>query len=229
MTVQEEIRAQLFAAQDLQYRDFQSSLTPAVLPERFIGVRTPRLRALAKQYAKRTETEAFLQELPHYYFEENQLHAFIISLEKDYEVCLQRLDAFLPCVDNWATCDQMSPAVFKKHLDDVCIQAERWIASGHTYTIRFGIGMLMRYYLDEKFSPAYAELAASACTDEYYVNMMVAWFFATALSKQYEAVLPFIKENRLDKWTHNKTIQKAAESTRISPEQKAYLRTLKRA
>lgn len=228
MSIQDEIRESLFAAQDLKYKEFQSNLTPTVPAERFIGVRTPELRKLAKQYAKHTEAETFLRDLPHYYFEENQLHAFIISGEKDYEKCLHELDLFLPYVDNWATCDQMSPAVFKKHLDDVCTQAKRWIASDHTYTKRFGIGVLMSHYLDEAFCTEYAQLVAAVRSEEYYVNMMVAWYFATALAKQYDVILPYIEEHRLDEWTHNKTIQKAVESYRISAEQKAYLKTLKR-
>lgn len=228
MSVKEEIRERLFAAQDLKYRDFQSRLTPTVPAECFIGVRTPELKRLARAYAKHAEIEAFLQDLPHDYFEENQLHAFIISGEKDYERCLRELDIFLPYVDNWATCDQMSPAVFRKHPDDVCTQAKRWIASDHTYTKRFGIGVLMAHYLDETFRTEYAELVAAVRSEEYYVNMMVAWYFATALAKQYDAILPYIEDHRLDEWTHHKTIQKAVESCRISPEQKAYLKMLKR-
>ena len=190
--ITDEIRAELYHLQDIKYRDFQSKLIPTVSSDYFIGVRTPELRKLAKQVGKRDDVDTFLAELPHRSFDENQLHAFIISGMKDYTVCLESVDRF-----------------------------------GETYTIRFGIGMLMEHFLDEDFAPEYPEMVAAIRSEEYYVNMMVAWYFATALAKQYEAVLPFLEDHRLDTWTHNKTIQKAVESYRISPEQKEYLRSLK--
>lgn len=224
----ETIREQLFEQQDLQYRDFQSKLIPTIEPETLIGVRTPILRKMAKQMAKDPQIDEFLQALPHTYFDENQLHAFIVSGEKDYSSCVQKLCRFLPYVDNWATCDQTSPKIFKKHTVELLPQIRQWLGSDHTYTVRFGIGMLMEFYLDDEFQTEYADLVAAVKSEEYYVNMMRAWYFATALAKQYDAILPYIEEQRMDIWTHNKAIQKAVESYRITPEQKAYLRTLKR-
>jgi 3-methyladenine DNA glycosylase AlkD len=176
---------------------------------------------------RRDDIGDFLNELPHAFFDENQLHAFIISGMKDYEGCLKEVERFLTYVDNWATCDQLSPKVFRKYKNELLEPIHRWIESGRTYTIRFGVGMLMEHFLDEEFDPEYPEMVAGIRSDEYYVNMMIAWYFATALAKQYEAVLPYIEEHRLDTWTHNKTIQKAIESYRISPERKEYLRSMK--
>ena len=225
--ITDEIRAELYHLQDIQYRDFQSKLIPTVSPDYFIGVRTPELRKLAKQISRRDDIGDFLNELPHPSFDENQLHAFIISGMKDYAACLGAVETFLPYIDNWATCDQMSPKVFGKHRDELLEPIRRWIASDRTYTVRFGIGMLMEHFLDEDFDPKYADMVAGIRSEEYYVNMMIAWYFATALAKQYETVIPYIEERRLDTWTHNKTIRKAVESYRISPEQKEYLRSLK--
>jgi len=222
-----EIRKELHALQDLKYRELQIRTIPTLKPETVIGVRTPELRKMARELAGREETGEFLRSLPHLYFEENQLHAFIISGMKDFTACLDELERFLPYVDNWATCDQMSPKVFRKHRSELIKCIRRWIGSAETYTIRFGIGMLMEHFLDEDFDPAYPELAAAVRSDEYYVNMMTAWYFATALAKQYDAVLPYIEQQRLDPWTHNKAIQKSIESYRITPEQKDYLRSLK--
>lgn len=227
--ITEEIRQSLFGLQDIKYRDFQAKLIPGMGTETMIGVRTPDLRKLAKQMYKREDIGIFLQDLPHRYFDENQVHAFIVSELKNFELCMDEVERFLPFVDNWATCDQMSPKVFKKHRQELLAKIREWISSGHTYTVRFGIGMLMQYFLDEDFDPAYAELAAGIHSEEYYVNMMIAWYFATALAKQYEAVLPYIEERRLDPWVHNKTIQKAVESYRVSAEHKDYLRSLKMA
>ena len=227
--ITEEIRQSLFGLHDIKYRDFQAKLIPGMGTETMIGVRTPDLRKLAKQMYKREDIGIFLQDLPHRYFDENQVHAFIVSEIKNYELCKDEVERFLPFVDNWATCDQMSPKVFKKHRQELLAKIREWISSGHTYTVRFGIGMLMQYFLDEDFDPAYAELAAGIHSEEYYVNMMIAWYFATALAKQYEAVLPYIEERRLDPWVHNKTIQKAVESYRVSAEHKDYLRSLKMA
>lgn len=225
--ITEEIRQSLFELQDIKYRDFQAKLIPGKDTEMMIGVRTPELRKLAKQMLKREEIGVFLRDLPHRYFDEDQLHAFIVSGIKEYGKCMEELMRFLPFVDNWATCDQMSPGVFKKHKPELLAEIREWLGSEHTYTVRFGIGMLMQHFLDEDFDPAYPELVAGVHSEEYYVNMMIAWYFATALAKQYDDVLPFIERRRLDPWTHNKTIQKAVESYRISDEQKEYLRSLK--
>ena len=230
-TANKNIVEELFLLQDLKYRDFQSKLIPTIDPESMIGVRTPELRKLAKEISRNEDTEAlaedFLNELPHEYFEENQLHAFIVSDIKDYDECVTAVDRFLPYVDNWATCDQMSPKVFRKHKTELLTKIRQWINSGETYSIRFAIRMLMEHYLDEDFDQAYPEMVCGVRSDEYYVRMMVAWYFATALAKQYEQVLVYIEEQRLDTWTHNKAIQKAVESYRITPEQKEYLRSLR--
>ena len=225
--ITEEIKAELFKLQDTEYRDFQSKLIPIVGVEYFIGVRTPDLRKLTKTFAKRLDVDEFLQQLPHDYFDENQLHAFILSEMKDYEKCVEKLQKFLPYVNNWATCDQMSPKIFKKHKSELLPIIDQWIASDETYTIRFGIGMLMEHFLDEDFDLSYPEKVAAVRSEEYYVNMMIAWYFATALAKQYDAVLPFIENKKLDVWCHNKAIQKSVESYRITPEQKEYLKSLK--
>ncbi|MCR4950241.1 MAG: DNA alkylation repair protein [Solobacterium sp.] len=224
----ETIREELFRMQDIQYRDFQAKLIPQADADTMIGVRTPDLRTYAKQLLKSEDITPFLNDLPHRYFDENQLHAFLISGIRDFERCLAEVNRFLPYVDNWATCDQMSPKVFKKHRQELLSSIEQWIASEHTYTIRFGVGMLMEHFLDDDFDIRYPEMVSRIRSEEYYVNMMTAWYFATALAKQYDAVLPYLEENRLDLWTHNKTIQKAVESYRITDEQKAYLKTLKR-
>ena len=222
-----EILKTLFALQDLKYRDFQAKLMPTVDPETVIGVRTPELRRLAKEYAKTPESREFLKMLPHRYYEENNLHGFLLETVKDYGQAMEYVENFLPYINNWATCDMVCPKVFGKHLPELLEKIRVWIASGETYTVRFGLGMLMRFYLDEAFRPEYLELAASLRSEEYYVNMMTAWYFATALAKQYGAALPYLQERRLDPWTHNKTIQKALESRRISEEQKTCLRALR--
>ena len=225
--INEEIREKLYDRQDLKYRDFQAKLIPGMETEKMIGVRTPDLRKIAKQMAKREDIGEFLENLPHEFFDENQVHAFVISELKDYGRCVQGVERFLPFVDNWATCDQMSPKVFKKHRPELLDSIKEWIRSEHTYTVRFAVGMLMQHYLDEDFDPEYPEMVAEVQSEEYYIRMMIAWYFATALAKQYEAVLPYIEERRLEPWTHNKTIQKAVESYRITPEQKEYLKSLK--
>ena len=225
--IKDDIRAALFAAPDLKYQDFQAKLIPNLAGDTMIGVRTPELRKMARQLAKRPDVGDFLKDLPHRYFDENQIHAFILSDMKDYDRCIEEVNLFLPFVDNWATCDQMSPKVFKKHRPELLTQIRQWIRSRHTYTVRFGIGMLLQHYLDEDFDPDYPALVGGIHSEEYYINMMIAWYFATALAKQYEAVIPWLEEKRLELWVHNKTIQKAIESYRISAEQKAYLRTLK--
>jgi len=212
----EEIRGELFQLQDTA--DAKS----------MIGVRTPQLRRMAKEWSKKERIGEFLDELPHAYFDENQLHAFLISEIKNYDICMARTEAFLPFVDNWATCDQMSPRVFRKHRTELLGAVRKWIGSDQTYVIRFGIKMLMEHFLDEAFEPEYPELVAGIKSEEYYVNMMIAWYFATALAKQYDGIIPYIEGNKLEAWTHNKTIQKAVESYRITPEQKTYLKGLKR-
>ena len=222
-----EIREELFRQQDLKYRDLQVKIIPNVATGSVIGVRTPELRTYAKELLKREDVGVFLHDLPPRFFDENQLHAFIVSGMKDYESCMEEVERFLPYVDNWATTDQMSPKVFKKNRKDLLKHINTWICSGKTYTVRFAIGMLMSHFLDEDFDLAYPETVAKLRSDEYYINMMIAWYFATALAKQYEAILPFIEEKRLDTWTHNKAIQKSVESYRITPEQKEYLKTLK--
>ena len=226
--IPDDIRQKLLEMQDPDYREFLIKLIPSVIPGRVIGIRTPELRKLAKEILKMEDLSDFLNDLPHTFFEENQLHAFVISGMKDYDACMSALERFLPYVDNWATCDQMSPKVFKKHKSELMEHIKRWIASDECYTVRFGIGMLMEHYLDDVFDPAYPEMAAAVVSEEYYVRMMIAWYFATALAKQYDAVIPFIEKKQLDVWTHNKTIRKAIESYRIDPEKKTYLRSLVR-
>lgn len=226
--IRKEIQDLLFSLQDKEYRDFHSKLMPTIDPDKIIGIRTPVLRKQVKELVKRPDIHEFLEALPHTYYEENNLHAFLIEQIKNYEECVDKLEAFLPYVDNWATCDSMTPKVFKKHKAELLEQIPRWLASDHVYTIRFGIEMLMKFYLDEDFEGKYLDWVAAVRSEEYYVNMMIAWYFATALAKQYEASLPYIIENRLADWTHNKAIQKAVESYRITPEQKVYLKSLKR-
>lgn len=223
----DEIRNELFKMQDTAYRDFNSKLIPTVNKESIIGVRTPELRKYAKQLAKREDIEEFLHTLPHKYFDENQLHAFIVSEIKDFKNCVDKVDEFLPYIDNWATCDQLSPKVFKKYHKELITYIKEWLESDKVYTLRFGIGMLMEHFLDEDFDISYLETVSNIRSDEYYVNMMIAWYFATALAKRYESVLPFIENRRLEIWTHNKAIQKAVESLRISDEKKEYLKNLK--
>ncbi len=217
----------LFNLRDEKYASFQGKLIPTVKGEDFIGVRTPVLRKLAKQLYGTGATEEFLRQLPHKWFDENQLHAFIISLEKDFGKCIAEVNCFLPYIDNWATCDQLSPKIFRRHHAQLLTYIERWICSSHTYTIRFAIGMLMQHFLEEDFLTEYPRMVASVHSDEYYVKMMQAWYFATALAKQYDSVLPYLLDRRLDRWTHNKTIQKSIESYRISPEHKTELKTLR--
>ncbi len=223
----DEIREELFRLQDTEYRDFQSRLIPSTEGASFIGVRTPALRDLAKKLAGREDIDLFLSDLPHTYFDENQLHAFILSEIKDFCACLDGVKRFLPFVDNWASCDQLSPKVFAKHREELIGDVLAWTGSDHTYTVRFGVGMLMQHYLGDAFDASYPERVARIRSDEYYVKMMVAWYFATALAKQYDAIIPYIENCALDPWTHNKAIQKSVESFRITPEQKDHLRSLK--
>lgn len=222
------IKEELFKLQDKEYRNMQIKIISNVNPESIIGVRTPELRKLGKKLFKENNYKEFINDLPHKYFDENQLHAFIISEIKDYDECLEEFNKFLPYVDNWATCDQPSPKVFIKNPDKLINEIKKWIKSKETYTIRFGVGMLMRVYLDDNYKPEYLQMVSKIKSKEYYVNMMIAWFFATALAKQYDSTIKYIENNILDKWTHNKTIQKAVESYRITNEQKEYLKKMRR-
>ena len=219
-----KLQKQLFELQDLKYRDFHSKLMPETDKETVIGIRTPVLRKFAKEFAGTSEAEVFLRQLPHRYYEENNLHMMLITGIKDYEKCMEEIQRFLPCIDNWATCDYPTPKCFARHKDQVLEEAKRWISSGETYVIRYGIGMLMRLFLDEDFSSEYLEMTAAVQSQEYYVNMMIAWYFATALAKQWDATVPYIEQHKLSDWVHRKTVQKAVESYRITPEQKEYLK-----
>ena len=229
----DEIVAELFRLQDQEYAAMQVRLIPTVKADRIIGVRTPELRTFAGKLFKDKDSDgdrdiaSFLTTLPHQYFDEDQLHAFVISLEKDFDKCVAEVEAFLPYIDNWATCDQLSPKAFKKDPERLLPYIRKWIGSDKVYTVRFAIGMLMQHFLDERFDPVYADMVAAVRSEEYYVSMMVAWYFATALAKQYDSVLPYLEEKKLDDRTHNKAIQKSVESYRITAEQKAYLKTLK--
>lgn len=226
--LKDDIVVRLRELADDKYRDFQSRLIPTVDSARIIGVRTPDIRSLAKELSAREDIEVFLDDLPHEYFDEDQLHVFVISGMKDFDKCISRVNRFLPVIDNWATCDQLSPKVFRKHKAELLKQIRNWIISEHTYTVRFAIGMLMEHFLDEEYDREYSEMVAGVISDEYYINMMIAWYFATALAKQYDRVISYMEEKRLDVWTHNKAIQKCLESRRITPEQKEYLKSLKR-
>lgn len=221
------VQQELFNLEDITYKDFQSKLIPTVNPKTIIGVRSPALRKYAKEFAKTSEYLDYLHCVPHKYYEENNLHVFVIEGIKDFDLCVNEMESFLPYIDNWATCDSPSPKAFKKNPDKILPYLKKWIKSDKTFTIRFGVNMLMRLFLDERFLPEYPLLVSKIKSDEYYVNMMVAWYFATALAKQYDAIIPYIENKKLAPWTHNKTIQKAIESFRITDEQKAYLRTLK--
>lgn len=226
---EKEIQKLLMEQQDTKFRDFQSGLIPGEGGMNMIGVRTPALRSLAKALVKKDDIGDFLSDLPHEIFEENQLHAFIISEVKDYDLCMEEVNRFLPYVNNWATCDQMNPKVFgkKENREKLLSQIKLWLKSKETYEIRFGIRMLMCFFLDEDFDPKYLKMVSKIRSEEYYVNMMIAWYFATALAKQYKATLPLIEAKTLSPWVQNKTIQKAVESFRVSDEKKTYLRTLK--
>ena len=223
----DDILAELFRLQDKKYADFQSKLLPTLETDRIIGVRTPELRTFSKKLVKDKDINLFLQFLPHQYFDENQLHAFIISQEKDFDKCIKEIEAFIPFIDNWAACDQLSPKVFKKEPEKLIPYICKWIKSDKVYTVRFAIGMLMQNFLDDKFDTKYADMVAVIRTEEYYINMMIAWYFATALAKQYDLILPYLEDKKLDDWTHNKTIQKSIESNKITSDQKDHLKTLK--
>lgn len=222
------IRQRLFALKDGKFAQFQSALIPNIPQETVIGVRMPMMRRLAKEIAGEAETQAFLAKLPHAYYDENMLHSVLISQMKDYAACMDAVEAFLPYIDNWAVCDCLSPKVFAKHKPELMENIRKWAKSEHVYTCRFGLEMLMIHFLDDDFRPEYLDMAADVKLEDYYARMMAAWFFATALAKQWDAAVTVLEEKRLDPWTHNKTIQKARESYRISAEQKEYLKTLRR-
>ena len=222
-----KVQKQLFELQDLKYRDFHAKLMPTIDKEKVIGVRTPALRSYAKQFGKTEEAKEFMKVLPHKYYEENNLHGMLLEQIKDYDELIIELEKFLPYIDTWATCDLLSLRIVKKNLEDFLEKINKYIKSDQPYTIRFGISMLMKHYLDDNFKIEYANKVAAVQSEEYYVNMMRAWYFATALAKQYDSIIHFIEEKKLDVWTHNKAIQKSIESYRITPEQKEYLRTLK--
>lgn len=224
---QEELRSRLESLADPDYRAFQIRLMPTVDPATILGIRVPQLRALAKELAGAGDNEAFLSALPHDTYDENNLHAFLIERIRDYDACIRALEAFLPYVDNWATCDLCSPKILASQPERLLEAIKGWLASDRPYTVRYGIELLMSHFLTERFDPSHLQLVAGLRWEEYYVNMMIAWYFATALAKQYEAAVVYLEEHRLPKWIHNKTIQKSVESRRITPEQKAYLRTLR--
>ncbi len=222
------IQKRLFKLQDCEYAKFHSKLIPNVEKQSIIGVRVPELRKLAKEYAKHKESVDFINGLPHKYYDENMLHGLMISQIRDYKECISKINDFLPYVDNWAVCDSMSPKVFAKNKDLLIIEIKEWIKSKYTYTCRFGLGMLMRHFLDDDFKPEYLKLASGVKTEEYYVKMMVAWFFATALAKKWEDTIIYLEEGIFDNWINNKIITKACESYRVTKEQKIYLKTLRK-
>lgn len=219
------LQMRLFELQDKKYRDFHSKIIPNIPYENIIGIRIPILRKFAKEYAKEN-TEVFLHSLPHRYYEENNLHMMLITAIKDYDRCITEVENFLPYIDNWATCDFPAPACFKNNTDRLLTHIVKWIDSDEPYTIRYGIGMLMRLYLDDNFKDEYLKIVAQVKSEEYYVNMMIAWYMATALAKQWDSTIVYIEEKRLSEWVHKKTIRKAIESYRITDKQKEYLRTL---
>ena len=222
------IREKLFEFEDPKYREFQAKLVPTIEKETIIGVRTPDMKSIAKQFAKEESTKDFLNDVPHKYYEENLVHIFILSMIKDFDECVKGLEAFFPYIDCWPVCDQSSPAVFKKNHQKILPLIKKWIDSDHVYTSRYGMRILMNEFLGDDFKPEYLSWVASKKGDDYYLKMMVAWYFATALAKQYDESVKVIEQEELDPWTHNKAIQKACESFRVSDEHKAYLKTLKR-
>ena len=222
-----DLQKELFELQDLKYKEFHQKLMPTVNSDKVIGIRTPALRKFAKTFAKKAEAEEFIKNLPHKYYEEDNLHAFLLEEIKDYKLLIQELNKFLPFVDNWATCDMLRPKILKNHKDQLLIDIKKWLSSDNTYTIRFGVNCLMLYYLEADFKPEYLEWVKNIQSQEYYINMVRAWYFATALAKQYDEAVKILETNALDKWTHNKTIQKAIESYRITDEQKTILKSLK--
>lgn len=227
MNKENDIIKMLYAAADAAYRDFNSSLIPTIDRDKFIGVRTPILRKIAKDIIKLGLANDFMSMLPHKYFEENQLHAFIISDMKDFNMAIDSVSRFLPYIDNWATCDQMSPRVFKKNPELLFKHIQKWIKSNDVYAVRFGVLCLMRYFLDDNFDVKYADMVAKIQSDEYYINMMRAWYFATAMIKHFDVILQYVRGNKIDDWTRRRTIQKALESYRIDTSHKEILRDLR--
>ena len=223
----ESLIKELFKFQDLKYKDFHARLMPTIDKEKIIGIRTPKLRKFANDFNKNAYKNSFLNSLPHYFYEENNLHAFLIEKEKDFDTAITLIDKFLPYIDNWATCDMLRPKIFANNKEKLLKYIEKWLKDKHPYTIRFGIEMLMIHFLGENFSPNFPDEISKIKSDEYYVKMMIAWYLATALSKQYNAIIPYFKNQKLEKWTHNKSIQKAIESYRITPNQKEELKNLK--
>lgn len=226
--INHKITTALINMKDNNYKNFTSKLIPNINPNNIIGIRTPQLRLLAKELKNDKDIDIFLSILPHKYLEENSLHAYLLEQIKDYDKCIVEVNKLLPYIDNWATCDTLRPKCFKKNTNKLINEIKQWIKSDHTYTVRFAVGMLMSYYLDEHFKQDYLNMVAAVKSDEYYVKMMIAWYFATALTKHYDSAIKFLVNNKLEKWTHNKTIQKAVESFRITKEQKEYLKSLKR-
>ena len=222
-----EIREKLFSIADEKYKDFQSKLMPTVDKNKVIGVRTPSLRTFAKELYKAGNYEDFLFNLPHKYYEEDNLHALLIDKIKDFDECIREIERFLPYIDNWATCDMLRPKALKKEPEKLIEYIYRWLSSDKVYTVRYGIGCLCSFYLDDKFSSEQLSRVAEIKSDEYYINMMISWYFATALAKQYDSTIVYLQERKLSEWVHRKTIQKAVESYRISDETKMYLRSLK--
>ncbi len=222
-----QLQEKLFELQDIEYKAFHSKLMPTVDADTIIGIRTPVLRKFSNEFNKTDEAKAFLKDLPHKYYEENNLHAFLLEKITDYDILVKELNNFLPFVDNWATCDMLKPKCFKKNKDHLIIDIKRWLKSEYIYEVRFGIVCLMTHFLDDDFKESYLDLIADIKSDEYYINMARAWFFATALTKQYTSAVKIIENKALDKWTHNKAIQKACESYRVENEQKIFLRKLK--
>ena len=219
-----KLQNRLFELKDEKYADFIATLTPALQRERFIGVRVPQLRSLASEFEKSGEYESFIHSLPHSYYEENLLHSILLGRIKDYDTTVKLVEEFLPYIDNWAVCDTLRPKVFAKYKSRLYPLVLKWIESEKTYTCRFGLDMLMTYFLDDAFAPEQLEIPTKVESEEYYVRMMIAWYYATALAKQWNATIPYIENRRLPDWTHKKTIQKACESRRITPEQKEYLK-----
>ena len=218
----------LYDMQDLQYRDFVAKLTPSLNKDNIIGVRTPMLRKYAKQLQKSDDKYSFLSNLPHRYYEENNLHGMLLKdMNADIDVVLDYINIFLPYIDNWATCDTLTPKLFAKYPLKVRECIDSWLKSEHIYTIRFAIVVLMQLYLDKNFDERDLETLAGIKSDEYYVNMALAWYYSTAFVKQYDTTVQIFEKKMLDKWVHNKSIQKAIESYRISPQKKDYLSKLR--
>ena len=225
--IEQEVQSKLFELQDLSYQDFHSKLIPTVLKDKIIGVRTPALRKFAKDFGKSEKAAEFMKILPHKYYEENNLHAFLIEQIKDFDDCIYALDNFLLFIDNWATCDMLTPKILGENLPLLYEKIVEWTKSEHTYTVRFAIVTLMKFFMDDRLDKKHLSLLAGINSDEYYINMAIAWYLATALASRWDLVIPYIENRNFDKWVHSKAIQKAIESYRITPEQKEYLRTLK--